>query len=81
MRDLNGQIESIKNAESMSHQEKVRLQEDLEQLAHERNDLVFRMNELTSKYEVYVATMGKEREEMTRANRNHIKLLTSKLLV
>ena len=57
------------------------MQEDLEQLAHERNDLVFRMNELTSKYEVYVATMGKEREEMTRANRNHIKLLTSKLLV
>ena len=57
------------------------MQEDLEQLAHERNDLVFRMNELTSKYEVYVATMSKEREEMTRANRNHIKLLTSKLLV
>lgn len=54
---------------------------ELEDLTRERNDLIRRMNELSDKYEDYVSTMNRERIEIMRANKNHVKLLTSKLLL
>jgi hypothetical protein len=60
--------------------EKRRMQDELDDLTRERADLVRRMNELSDKYEDYVSTMNKERSEIMRANKNHVKLLTTKLL-
>ena len=55
------------------------MENELEDLTRERNDLIRRMNELSDKYEDYVSTMNKERVEIMRANKNHVKLLTAKL--
>ena len=38
------------------------------------------MNELSDKYEDYVSTMNKERMEIMKANKSHVKMLTAKLL-
>jgi len=56
------------------------MEDELESLTRERNDLIKRMNELSDKYEDYVNTMNRERIEIMRANKNHVKLLTAKLL-
>lgn len=62
-----------------SMNDKRRMENELEDLTRERNDLIRRMNELSDKYEDYVSTMNKERVEIMRANKNHVKLLTAKL--
>ena len=59
--------------------EKMRMEDELTHLTNERNDLIRRMNELSEKYEDYVATMNRERIEIVKANKNHVKLLTAKL--
>lgn len=59
--------------------EKRRMEDELDDLTRERNDLVRRMNELSDKYEDYVTTMNRERSEIMKANKNHVKLLTAKL--
>jgi hypothetical protein len=38
------------------------------------------MTDLNQRYDDYVLTMERERTEIIRANRNHVKLLTSKLI-
>ena len=38
------------------------------------------MNDLNARYDDYVQTMERERQEIVRANRNHVKLLTAKLV-
>jgi len=55
------------------------MEDELEDLTRERNDLIRRMNELSDKYEDYVSTMNRERIEIMKANKNHVKLLTAKL--
>jgi len=55
------------------------MEEELENLTRERNDLIKRMNELSDKYEDYVRTMNRERMDIMKANKNHVKLLTAKL--
>ena len=62
-----------------SMNDKRRMENELEDLTRERNDLIRRMNELSDKYEDYVSTMNKERVEIMKANKNHVKLLTAKL--
>lgn len=59
--------------------EKRRMEDELDDLTRERNDLIKRMNELSDKYEDYVSTMNRERIEIMKANKNHVKLLTAKL--
>lgn len=56
------------------------MEDEYDDLTKDRNDLIRRMNELSDKYEDYVNTMNKERGEIMRANKNHVKLLTTKLL-
>ena len=56
------------------------MEEELEHLTRERNDLITRMNQLSDRYEDYVSTMHRERVQILQANKNHVKLLTSKLL-
>ena len=60
--------------------EKRRMEDELDDLTRERNELIRRMNELSDKYEHYVTTMNRERSEIMKANKNHVKLLTAKLL-
>ena len=55
------------------------MEDELDHLTRERNDLIRRMNELSDKYEDYVSTMNRERIEIMKANKNHVKLLTIKL--
>ena len=38
------------------------------------------MNELNNRYEDYVHSMNGEREQIIRANKTHVRLLTAKLL-
>jgi len=59
--------------------EKRRMEDELDHLTRDRNDLIQRMNELRDRYDDYVFTMNKEREEIMSQNRSHIKLLTAKL--
>jgi hypothetical protein len=80
LRDLNTMMESLRNKESHSRSEKRRMEDELEDLTRERNDLIRRMNELSDRYEEYVSTMNKERIEIMKANKNHVKLLTTKLM-
>jgi len=56
------------------------LEAEIQKVEDERNDLIGRMNDLTNKYEAYVTTMTKEREELARTTKKHIKLLTAKIL-
>lgn len=55
------------------------MEDELDDLRRERNDLIKRMNELSDKYEDYVSTMNRERIEIMKANKAHIKTLTAKL--
>ncbi len=57
------------------------MEDELDDLTRERNELIRRMNELSDKYEDYVTTMNRERMEIMKANKNHVKLLTSKLFL
>jgi len=70
----------LRSQEGHSKVEKRRMEDELEDLTRERNDLIRRMNDLSDKYEEYVTTMNRERIEIMKANRNHVKLLTAKLL-
>lgn len=79
LRDLNSQLDIIRSQEMQNKAEKRRMEDELEHLTRDRNDLISRMNELSDRYEDYVRSMNKEREEIMKQNRSHIKLLTSKL--
>lgn len=75
-------------AEAAALRERLRTQgesiEDLEtevqKVEGEKGDLIARMNDLTNKYDAYVSTMSREREELANTARRHIKLLTTKIL-
>jgi len=72
-------MDSLRNQEHHSSTEKRRMEDELEDLTRERNDLIRRMNELSDKYDDYVNTMNKERFEIMKTNKNHVKMLTAKL--
>jgi len=63
-----------------SQTQKRRLEDDLRALTDERDDLIRKMNELNNRYEDYVSSMNVEREQIIRANKTHVRLLTAKLL-
>ncbi len=43
--------------------------------------MIKRMNELSERYETYVSTMNRERQDITRQNKMQVKHLVAKLLV
>lgn len=49
--------------------EKRRLEEELSELTREKENLLRRMNDLTTRYDEYVASMDRERADILRANR------------
>lgn len=73
-------MDSLRSQEAHSKNEKRRMEDELDDLTRERNDLIRRMNDLSDKYEEYVSTMNRERIEIMKANKNHVKLLTAKLM-
>jgi hypothetical protein len=80
MKDKNNEMDKMREYQVGSIKEKQKLKTDIGHIEDERNDLIFRMNDLTNKYEQYVGSMTKEREEMANTSKKHIKLLTSKIL-
>ena len=56
------------------------LDEQTRELTDQRNDLVRRLNDLSTKYEDYVAQMNRERIDLQSSNKHHVKALVSKLL-
>ena len=68
LRELQNQLEGLRDQELRSKNEKSRMEEELDSLTRERNDLIRRMNELSDRYEDYVHTMNKERIEIMKAN-------------
>ena len=74
------QAENLVRKEKEGEEDKESVKITLESLVKERGDLIFRMNNLTEKYEQYVKEMTKEREDTIAANKNRTKLLTASSL-
>ncbi len=55
--------------------------EEVDQLAKDRDDLIYRMNELTNKYEEFIRAQDMETGEMQEHHRSLNKILTTKLLI
>lgn len=79
LRELTHQLESLRGQEMHGKGEKRRLEDELGELTREKENLLRRMQDLGTRFDEYVNNMERERLEITRANRNHIKLLTAKL--
>jgi len=77
---LTDQAEGLAEKEKSGEESKTNLRETLTKLEEERNELIYRMNDLTEKYELYVQAMGKERDEISKTNKKHAKLLTISIL-
>jgi len=83
VRELKAMVERAEGLirkEREGETDKQSLKITLDELVKERNDLIFRMNNLTEKYELYVKEMTREREETIRSNKNRTKLLTASTL-
>lgn len=80
LRELNDQLENMRQRTLNSQTQKRRLEDDLRALTNERDDLIRKMNDLNCRYEDYVSNMNAEREQIIRANKMHVRLLTAKLL-
>jgi len=80
LRKLTEDAEELVRREKNGELDKAQLKDSLDKLVTERNELIFRMNDLTEKYEQYVQEMAKERDDISKANKNHTKLLTASLL-
>eukprot|EP01022_Parablepharisma_sp_SALTPOND_P011291 TRINITY_DN1469_c0_g1_i1.p1 TRINITY_DN1469_c0_g1~~TRINITY_DN1469_c0_g1_i1.p1 ORF type:complete len:1791 (-),score=193.28 TRINITY_DN1469_c0_g1_i1:948-6320(-) len=77
---LTEDAEELVRRERAGEEDKDNLKDSLDRIVSERNELIFRMNDLTEKYEMYVHEMTREREDISKANKNHTKLLTASLL-
>ena len=80
LRELNDQLDHLRNTEVTNRQQKVAMDEQLADLTNQRNDLIKRMNELSDKYENYVQSMNAERVDIQQSNKQHVKVLVAKLL-
>ncbi len=80
LRRVTEEAEELVRREKAGEADREGLRESLDKLTKERDELIFRMNDLTEKYEQYVQEMTREREDINRANKNHTKLLTVSLL-
>ena len=69
LRQLNEQLDNLRNVEVKNRHQKVAMDNELQDLTNQRNDLIRRMNELSEKYDGYVSQMNKERYEITERNK------------
>lgn len=80
MRRLNDEADQQNILKRTLDADQSRLHDEVELLRRERSDLAQRINEVNSKYEIYVQTMSNERIDLNKANKDHVKLLTSKIM-
>ena len=64
MRDLTNQLDILRGQELHGKGEKRRLEDELAEITREKDNLIRRMNELSQRYDEYVATMERERAEI-----------------
>mmetsp|Transcript_37397 Transcript_37397/g.49149 ORF Transcript_37397/g.49149 Transcript_37397/m.49149 type:complete len:132 (-) Transcript_37397:3663-4058(-) len=69
IRDLQSELEHLRNNEIKNRQHKVALDDQMGDLTNQRNELIRRMNELSEKYETYVSQMNVERINTQHANK------------
>jgi chromosome segregation ATPase len=81
LHQLNDELEALKHSEVKTRQQKAMMDSQLAELTAQRNDLIKRMNELSDRYETYVDTMNRERQDISRQNKQQVKHLVAKLLV
>ncbi len=77
LKALTEEAETMAEKERVGEADKAGLKENIEKISGERNELVYRMNELAEKYEQFVRTLNQEREDIHRANCKHTKLLVA----
>ena len=77
---LTEEAEALVKKEKDGEESKNQMSNTLEKVEQERNELIYRMNDLTEKYEQYVQAMSKEREEISQSNKKHAKMLTISML-
>ncbi len=80
LRDVEDEAAGLRARLQTQGQNLEQLAAEIQKVEEERNDLIARMNDLTNKYEAYVSTMTREREELAKTTKKHIKLLTAKIL-
>lgn len=80
VKQLNSAIESGRRDEVNSNAEKSDLQRIINQLLYERNDLMQKLDNLTSRYDECVREISDDRAEMEKHNKQHSKLVTAKII-
>jgi chromosome segregation ATPase len=80
LRDLNSELDHLRNTEVKNRQHKMSLDAQLADLTQQRNDLIRRLNDMSEKYETYVSQMNHERVDTQKSNKSHVKNLVAKLL-
>lgn len=80
LRTLVEHTEELVNREGGNEREKENLNELLSKLTGERNELIFRMNTLTERYNQYVREMAQERADIIRVNKSRQRMLASSIL-
>ena len=73
-------MDILASQERAAIDERAILDNEVARLTQERDGLVLQMNDLTSKYEIFVTSMTRERDDQTVENANHVRLLSSKLM-
>lgn len=74
------EAEMATKKETAREEEKTEMKATVDKLTQERNNMIFRMNDLAEKYELFVKNLNKEKEEIAKTNKKHSKLLTSSIL-
>ncbi len=77
---LTRELELIKAREDAAVGEATGYSDDMGSLIRDRDDLIYRMNELTNKYEEFIRAQDAEVGEMSEHHRSLNKILTTKLL-
>lgn len=77
---VGSELEQLRAREEACGQEAAGYEQDVGQLVRDRDDLIFRMNELTNKYEDFIRAQDAEVGELSDHHRSLNKILTSKLL-
>ena len=80
MNDLETEAIALRERLKMQNDNINDLEGEVQKVESEKTDLINRMNDLTNKYDAYVSTMSREREDLANTTRKHIKLLTAKIL-
>ena len=80
LRTLVEQTEELVQRESAGEKDRQDLEDLLNKLIAERSDLIFRMNNLTDKYDQYVNEMTKERKDIDAENNKRTRMMASSIL-